>query len=93
MSIDVGQHVMPDGEPDHVVTFQAVKQHALIDRLSGDRNPSHPVHFRAGIERPILHRVHTYGFTGCARERPCVATASPHRLDALSSFVSGLTRG
>jgi hypothetical protein len=37
--------------------------------------------------------VHTYGFTGCARERPCVATASPHRLDALSSFVSGLTRG
>ena len=63
------QNVPPEREPDHVVTYPTRIDQALIYRLSGDRNPLHsdPA-FAAlgGFDRPILHGLCTYGFTGRA---------------------------
>jgi acyl dehydratase len=61
------QNVPPDREADRSLTFQTRSDQALIYRLSGDRNPLHsdPA-FAAmgGFDRPILHGLCTYGFTG-----------------------------
>jgi len=57
------------GEPDEVVSYSTRSDQALLYRLSGDRNPLHsdPVFAkRAGFDRPILHGLCTYGFTGRA---------------------------
>jgi acyl dehydratase len=59
----------PVGEADEVVTYATRTDQALLYRLSGDRNPLHsdPVFAkRAGFDRPILHGLCTYGFTGRA---------------------------
>jgi acyl dehydratase len=59
----------PDRAPDHEVTYQTSRDQALVYRLSGDRNPLHsdPEFARlAGFDRPILHGLCTYGFTGRA---------------------------
>ncbi len=83
---------LPTREPDEVVSYATRSDQALLYRLSGDRNPLHsdPVFAkRAGFDRPILHGLCTYGFTGrallhavCgsdpARSAPC-APASPSR--------------
>jgi acyl dehydratase len=63
------RNVPPDRAPDHTVTYETRPDQALIYRLSGDRNPLHsdPA-FAAigGFDRPILHGLCTYGFTGRA---------------------------
>jgi acyl dehydratase len=59
----------PDRSPDHVVRYETSPDQALLYRLSGDRNPLHsdPAYAaRAGFDRPILHGLCTYGFTGRA---------------------------
>ena len=59
----------PDRDPDHSITVQTRHDQALIYRLSGDRNPLHSdPSFAAmgGFDRPILHGLCTYGFTGRA---------------------------
>jgi acyl dehydratase len=59
----------PDREPDAVVTMPTRPEQALIYRLSGDRNPLHSdpkFAALAGFDRPILHGLCTYGFTGRA---------------------------
>ncbi len=59
----------PEGEADEVVSYATRPDQALLYRLSGDRNPLHsdPVFAkRAGFDRPILHGLCTYGFTGRA---------------------------
>jgi len=57
----------PDRDPDESVTYTTRPEQALIYRLSGDRTPLHadPT-FAAmgGFDRPILHGLCTYGFTG-----------------------------
>jgi acyl dehydratase len=63
------QNVAPDKAPDIEVKVQTRPDQALIYRLSGDRNPLHtdPA-FAAmgGFDKPILHGLCTYGFTGRA---------------------------
>jgi acyl dehydratase len=58
---------VPSREPDEVVSYATRSDQALLYRLSGDRNPLHsdPTFAkRAGFDRPILHGLCTYGFTG-----------------------------
>jgi acyl dehydratase len=59
-------------------------------RLSGDRNPLHsdPVFAkRAGFDRPILHGLCTYGFTGRALLHT-VCGSDPARFRAMSGRFS-----
>jgi acyl dehydratase len=63
------QNGPPERSPDHQVTYQTSPDQALLYRLSGDRNPLHSdPSFAAmgGFDRPILHGLCTYGFTGRA---------------------------
>ncbi len=60
---------MPDRAPDHEVTYATRDDQALLYRLNGDRNPLHSdptIAKFAGFDKPILHGLCTYGFTGRA---------------------------
>jgi len=60
---------LPDTPPKHLVKYPTTPDQALLYRLSGDRNPLHSDPAFAsvgGFDRPILHGLCTYGFTGRA---------------------------
>ncbi len=60
---------VPERDPDHSTTYSTRSDQALLYRLSGDRNPLHSdPKFAAmgGFDRPILHGLCTFGFTGRA---------------------------
>jgi len=63
------RNAAPDRAPDHTVSYRTRPDQALTYRLSGDRNPLHSDPWfaqLAGFDRPILHGLCTYGFTGRA---------------------------
>jgi acyl dehydratase len=60
---------IPDKAPDHTVTYSTRRDQALLYRLCGDRNPLHSdprFAALAGFDKPILHGLCTFGFTGRA---------------------------
>jgi acyl dehydratase len=63
------RHVPPERKPDVEVSYLTRPDQALLYRLSGDMNPLHSdpeFARRGGFERPILHGLCTFGFTGRA---------------------------
>jgi acyl dehydratase len=81
---------LPGREPDEVVSYATRPDQALLYRLSGDRNPLHsdPAFAkRAGFERPILHGLCTYGFTGRALLHT-VCGSDPARFGAMRARFS-----
>jgi acyl dehydratase len=59
----------PERAPDHEITYSTSPNQALLYRLTGDRTRLHSdpaLAAEAGFERPILHGLCTYGFTGRA---------------------------
>ncbi len=63
------RNVPPERAPDDTVTYTTSPDQAFVYRLSGDRNPLHtdPAFAKlGGFDRPILHGLCTYGFTGRA---------------------------
>ncbi|HEY8525673.1 MAG TPA: MaoC/PaaZ C-terminal domain-containing protein [Acidimicrobiales bacterium] len=80
----------PDKPADHEVTYPTRVDQALIYRLSGDRNPLHsdPAFAKmAGFDRPILHGLCTYGFTGRALLHS-LADGDPARFKSMSGRFS-----
>lgn len=65
-------------QPDATLTYATRPDQALLYRLSGDENPLHSdpaFAARAGLDRPILHGLATFGFAG----RAVLAFAGPGR--------------
>ena len=80
----------PDREPDHQVTYATREDQALTYRLSGDRNPLHSdPSFAAlgGFEKPILHGLCTWGFTGRALLHT-LCDGDPSRFRSMNSRFS-----
>lgn len=81
---------IPDRAPDHEITYQTREDQALTYRLSGDRNPLHSdPSFAAlgGFEKPILHGLCTWGFTGRALLHT-LCGSDPARFRRMSSRFS-----
>ncbi len=81
---------LPDRKADHEVTYETRMDQPLIYRLSGDRNPLHSDPSFAklgGFDRPILHGLCSYGFTGRALLH-AVCAGGPARFKAMDARFS-----
>jgi acyl dehydratase len=87
---------LPDRPPDHVVAYGVRPDQALLYRLSGDRNPMHSdpwLASRAGFDRPILHGLCSFGFTGRALLE-VLCHSDPSSFGSMSArFASPVTPG
>jgi acyl dehydratase len=84
------QNVPPDRAPDQSVSYTTKPDQALIYRLSGDRNPLHSdpsFAALAGFDRPILHGLCTFGFTGRALLH-AICEGDPSRFKAMDGRFS-----
>lgn len=84
------RNVAPDRAPDHQTIYTTRADQALLYRLSGDRNPLHSdPGFAAmgGFDRPILHGLCTYGFTGRALLH-AVCSSDPARFTSMEGRFS-----
>ena len=80
----------PELPPDHVLSYSTRSDQALLYRLNGDRNPLHSdPQFAAlgGFDRPILHGLCTYGFSGRALLH-AVCDSDPARFLGMSGRFS-----
>jgi acyl dehydratase len=80
----------PDRAADHEITYATRADQALTYRLSGDRNPLHSdPSFAAmgGFDRPILHGLCTWGFTGRALLHS-LCGSDPSRFRSMNSRFS-----
>ncbi len=80
----------PDRDPDQRTTYKTREDQALTYRLSGDRNPLHSdPSFAAmgGFDRPILHGLCTWGFTGRALLH-ALCNGDPSRFKSMKSRFS-----
>ncbi|MEZ5552008.1 MAG: MaoC/PaaZ C-terminal domain-containing protein [Pseudomonadales bacterium] len=80
----------PERPADHTVTYRTREDQALIYRLSGDRNPLHSdPSFAAmgGFDRPILHGLCSWGFTGRALLHT-LCGSDPSRFKSMKSRFS-----
>jgi acyl dehydratase len=78
---------LPVRPADVALRYPTRRDQALLYRLSGDRNPLHsdPWFARsAGLERPILHGLCTYGFAGRALLHE-VCGGDPDRFGSMSA--------
>jgi acyl dehydratase len=81
---------IPDRDPDYTVSYATRPDQALLYRLSGDRNPLHSdPKFAAigGFDRPILHGLCSFGFTGRALLHT-LCGSDPDRFGAMSGRFS-----
>ncbi len=81
---------LPDRNPDHEVVYTTREDQELTYRLSGDRNPLHSDPSFAemgGFDRPILHGLCTYGFTGRALLH-ALCDGDPSRFKAMEGRFS-----
>lgn len=81
---------LPERKPDHELRYETRIDQPLIYRLSGDRNPLHSDPSFAklgGFERPILHGLCTYGFTGRALLHS-ICGSDPARFKAMEGRFS-----
>jgi acyl dehydratase len=81
---------LPDRKPDHEVVYETRIDQPLLYRLSGDRNPLHSDPSFAklgGFDRPILHGLCTYGFTGRALLN-AVCGGDPSRFKSMDARFS-----
>jgi acyl dehydratase len=87
---------LPERAPDVQITQQTRPEQALLYRLSGDRNPLHAdpqFAARGGFQRPILHGLCTYGFTGRALLH-ALCDSDPARFRSMSGrFTSPVLPG
>jgi acyl dehydratase len=85
-----GRNAAPERAPDHAVTYDTRGDQALTYRLSGDRNPLHSdpsFAAMAGFDRPILHGLCSYGFTGRALLHT-LAGSDPARFQSMEARFS-----
>ena len=92
------QNVPPERDPDHEVTYQTSPDQAFVYRLIGDRNPLHTdPSFAAmgGFDRPILHGLCSYGFTGRALLHSLCGSdpARFHHIEARFAVAGDARRG
>ena len=84
------RNVPPDRKPDEIIRYTTRPDQALLYRLSGDRNPLHsdPSFAKlAGFDKPILHGLCTFGFTGRALLH-AVCDSEPERFQHMEGRFS-----